>query len=165
MGHCRITVCQPSCNLGDADGVVCFSYFPCVAGSFLVSGVFLSWFGEHHTFGNEPAVSFGWVAGVAISTGFWLSPFTSYICKVLPLRGTAVCFLLCFPLLITITVNLFIAQTILALGFILAGQSRTVWQFALTQGVMCGMGIGLVRRFCHKYRQLIVRRTSWRRSH
>ncbi|CAG7846083.1 Probable transporter MCH2 [Serendipita indica DSM 11827] len=95
-------------------------------GMMTVYGVFLSWFQEHHTFGNEPPVSFGWIAGTAISTGFLFSPLTAYVCKLLPLR-----------------VTLAIAQTILALGFILAGQSKTVWQFALTQGVMCGLGIGL----------------------
>jgi MFS family permease len=39
-------------------------------------------------------------------------------------------------------VNLALAQTILALGFILAGFSSQIWQSVLTQGFMVGVGIG-----------------------
>jgi hypothetical protein len=42
------------------------------------------------------------------------------------------------------TVNLAIAQTLVALGFILAGFSGKIWQLALTQGLMAGIGVGWV---------------------
>jgi hypothetical protein len=42
------------------------------------------------------------------------------------------------------TVTLAIAQTILALGLILSGFTTQIWQLTLTQGLMCGLGIGLV---------------------
>jgi hypothetical protein len=41
-------------------------------------------------------------------------------------------------------VTLGIAQTLLALGLILAGFATEIWQLALTQGLMCGLGSGLV---------------------
>jgi hypothetical protein len=42
------------------------------------------------------------------------------------------------------TVTLAIAQTLLALGLILSGFTTNIGQLALTQGLMCGLGTGLV---------------------
>ncbi|KIM30808.1 hypothetical protein M408DRAFT_270914 [Serendipita vermifera MAFF 305830] len=89
-------------------------------------GVFISWFQGQNSFPGATQIEFGWVAGICFCVVFGISPASNYLSKLLPLR-----------------VTLAIAQTVLALGFILAGLSTQIWQLALTQGLLCGVGIGL----------------------
>lgn len=93
-------------------------------GMLTVYGVYISWFKQHNTYPGA-SVEYAWIAGAGASSAFFISPLTSYLCKRLPLR-----------------VNLAIAQTLIALGFVLAGFSGKIWQLALTQGVMAGIGVG-----------------------
>ncbi|KAG8816017.1 hypothetical protein FRC17_000499 [Serendipita sp. 399] len=107
--------------------VIC-QFFSQVAtwGMMTVYGVLISWFTQKKTFGDTPPIMFAWVAGIGVSTAFWVSPLTSYMSKLFSLR-----------------VNLFISQVVLSLGFVLAGFSTKIWELALTQGVMAGFGVGL----------------------
>jgi hypothetical protein len=119
------------------------------------SGVYISWFKQHNTYPGA-SVEYAWIAGAGASSAFFISPLTSYLCKRLPLRGTSLRlffipkyspsrFLVSSPGELTLsTVNLAIAQTLVALGFILAGFSGKIWQLALTQGLMAGIGVGWV---------------------
>ncbi|CAG8617555.1 2089_t:CDS:2 [Acaulospora colombiana] len=45
------------------------------------------WIIQHDTYPGA-SVQYAWVAGVAVSSAFSISPFTSYLCKRLPLRVT-----------------------------------------------------------------------------
>ncbi|KIM26023.1 hypothetical protein M408DRAFT_330808 [Serendipita vermifera MAFF 305830] len=87
-------------------------------------GVYTSWFIQERTF-EGPNIQYAWIAGLGVSIAFFISPLTSYLCKLLPLR-----------------INLLLAQIMMSLGYILAGFSTQIWALALTQGLMAGIGVG-----------------------
>ena len=110
-------------------------------------GVFISWFVSQGTYPGATATQFGWISGIFYIVVFGMSPLSNYITKLLPLKGqllspscsAGVRVLSSLP-----SVTLAIAQTLLSLGLILSGFTTEIWQLALTQGVMCGLGVGLV---------------------
>ncbi|KZS88638.1 MFS general substrate transporter [Sistotremastrum niveocremeum HHB9708] len=90
-------------------------------------GVFLSFYRETNFFPGATDIEFALIGGLLLSVAFLTSPLSNFLSKTYGFR-----------------IPMSVGVVIFTLGQIFAGLSTKIWQLFLTQGVMFGLGVGLV---------------------
>lgn len=91
-------------------------------------GVFLSFYRANNYFAGATDIQYAFVGGLSISIAMFIAPLTNFLVKLFGFRT---------PMLI--------GTGFTVLGQVFAGLSNRIWQLFITQGLMFGAGIGMVR--------------------